>query len=501
MLSAMRWRWAGRRQKALGALALVAALSAGSSAAASVAHTRASALPAQGTSAGLNWQPCADGECATLQVPLDYSHPKRKSIDVALFRIPATDPSRRIGSLIMNPGGPGEPGTEFLRMAAPAIPAEIRARFDVIGIDPRGTGGTIPVDCHSNLANFVAQDVTPDTPAERTKVDNAFKQFARACGQNNRGVLPFISTENTARDMDRVRQALGDAQLTYVGLSYGTYLGTLYANLFPKNVRAMVLDGAVDPKLNGVQFVRAQAVGFEQSLDSFLSQCSQDPSCPFSNGGDAAGAFDRLAAQVHAQPLVAPNGRTLGPGEFYYAVPQALYSGANGYQQLADALAAAQQGDATKLLALSDEYTGRHPDGTYDPLLQSYMAISCVDGPRIGDANAFRAAEPKLRAAAPRFGVAELNQYLACAYWPVRPVKRSASLRAEGAPPIVVVGTTHDPATPYNSAEALSKDLSSGDLVTVEGTRHTAFLFNGCVQGVVTTYLSDLTAPPPGTRC
>jgi pimeloyl-ACP methyl ester carboxylesterase len=436
-----------------------------------------------------------------LRVPRDYAHPKGKTIEVALLRMPATDPSRRIGSLLMNPGGPGAPGTQFVQQAAPAFPAELRARFDIIGFDPRGTGGTMPVDCHSDLDTFVAQDVTPDTPAERKQVDGVFKEFARACGRFNRDVLPYISTANTARDMDRIRQAVGDDQLSYIGLSYGTYLGALYADFFPKKVRAMVLDGAVDPRRNGLQFIRDQAVGLEQSLDTFLTRCSEDPACPFFNGGDAAGAFDRLAAQIDAQPLPAASGRMLGPGEFDYGVIQTLYAGDAGYSRLVDALGAAQQGDPAKLLALADEYTGRHDDGTYEPLLQSYTAISCLDGPRVGDVKAFRAAEPKLQAAAPRLGVAILNQYLACAHWTVPAVKRSGSLRAQGAGPIVVVGTTRDPATPFKSAEALSKELSSGVLLTVDGTRHTAFPLNGCVNDVVTRYLTELSPPPAGTRC
>ena len=454
------------------------------------------------TTSGLDWQPCGTGaECASLAVPLDYAHPKRKTIGVAVLRLPASDPSRRIGSLFMNPGGPGASAAEFVRQVAPALPAEIRARFDIVGVDPRGTGGTVPVDCHSNLDVFVAQDVTPDTPAERRQVDGTFKDFARTCEQNAREVLPFLSTENTARDMDRVREAVGDAQLTYVGESYGTYLGSLYANMFPKKVRAMVLDGAVDPKLNGFQSVRTQAVGFEKSLDAFLAQCSQDPACPFFNGGNAAGAYDRLEAQIDSQPLSGPNGRTLGPGEFSYAVPQALYGGENGYRQLAEALAAAQHGDETPLLALSDAYTGRHEDGSYDPLLQAYTAIGCLDGPSIGDTKAFQTAEPKLRSAAPRMGVSLLNQYLVCAHWPIPTVKRPGSLQAKGAPPIVVIGTTHDPATPFKSAQALSKELSPGVLLTVDGTTHTAFLRNGCVNDVVTRYVTELASPPAGTQC
>jgi pimeloyl-ACP methyl ester carboxylesterase len=453
----------------------------------------------------LLWNRCGDGdECAKLTVPLDYDHPDNgRTIKVALLRVPATDKKKRIGSLLLNPGGPGAPGTQFARDFASMVPAKLRQRFDIVGFDPRGTGGTSPVKCESNLDGVFSADYSPDTQAERTDLDNRLQQLAQSCEARSGDLLPYVSSESTVRDMDRIRQAVGDKKLTYVGYSYGTYLGTLYAKMFPTKVRALVLDGAIDPNLGGLEVSLEQAMGFEQSLDAFLTQCGQDRRCAFFNGGDAAGAFDRLAAQVDAQPLPARNRRTLSGGEFDLGVAQALYLGEEGYSRLEEALAAAARGDGEPLLALSDEYTGRQPDGTYDSSQPAFWAIGCRDGPSIGGADAYQAAESQFRAAAPRVGVALLNAGLVCAYWPVPPVPSVAPVQIDGTPPILVIGTTNDPATPLKWAQGLAQDIPSGVLITVEGTQHTAFVtaFNSCVDDHVVTYLVGLQPPPNDLRC
>ncbi len=453
----------------------------------------------------LAWQKCEGGECAKLKVPLDYDHPDDgKTIKVALFRSPATDPKHRIGSLVMNFGGPGAPGVEFARAFKNALPDELRARFDLVGFDPRGSGDTIPVKCEDDLDDVFHLDYSPDTPDERAGLYAGMQQLAQSCEQRSGAFLPYLSSLSTVRDMDRIRQAVGDQKLTYVGFSYGTYLGALYAKLFPTKVRALTLDGAIDPDLSALEIGAQQAQGFEHSLDAFLAQCSQDNRCPFYNAGDAAGAYDRLAAQVDAQPIPARGGRSLGPGELFFGVVQALYTGQEGYAQLEQALAAAQRGNGSKLLALSDEFTGRNDDGTYATLQEAFWGIGCLDGPSVvGGPDAFQAAEPQFRAAAPRLGVGLLYATLVCAYWPVPPVPSMAPITVDGTPPILVVGTTGDPATPLQWAEALSKELSSGVLLVAEGTQHTAFVtaFNRCVDDAVVKYLVDLTPPVSGTRC
>jgi pimeloyl-ACP methyl ester carboxylesterase len=461
--------------------------------------------PASAPSPKLDWKACAQGsECAKLTVPLDYENPNNgKTIKVALLRVRATDPKKRIGSLLLNPGGPGAPGAEFARDFATVLPEELQNRFDVVGFDPRGSGATAPVKCQDNLDGVFAADYSPDTPAERADLAARLQHLARSCEERSGNLLPFVSSESTVRDMDRIRQAVGDKKLTYVGYSYGTYLGTLYAKLFPKKVRALVLDGAIDPNLSAVEIGSEQAGGFERSLDAFLANCSANRRCPFYNAGDSAGAFDRLAAQVDAQPLTAGDGRTLGGGEFDLGVAQALYSGRYGYARLERALAAAARGDGERLLGLSDEYTGRHDDGSYDSSQPAFWAIGCRDGPAVGGPEAYEAAEAQFRAAAPRVGVALLNAGLICAYWPVPPVKSVAPVRIEDTPPIVVIGTTNDPATPLKWSQGLAGEISSGVLLTAEGTQHTSFVTadNTCVDDKVVAYLVDLQPPPNDTKC
>jgi pimeloyl-ACP methyl ester carboxylesterase len=468
------------------------------------ATTQASPATAPATAPKLDWKSCSDGsECAKLTVPLDYEHPGNgKTMKVALLRVRATDRKNRIGSLLMNPGGPGAPGTKFARDFASILPDEITKRFDIVGFDPRGSGETSPVKCEDNLDGVFSADYSPDTPAERADLDTKLQQLAQSCEARSGDLLPYVSSESTVRDMDRIRQAVGDKKLTYVGYSYGTYLGTLYAKLFPKKVRALVLDGAIDPNLSAVEIGSEQAGGFERSLDAFLANCSANRRCPFYNAGNSAGAFDQLAAQIDAQPLAA-GGRTLGGGEFDLGVAQALYSGRAGYPQLEQALAAALRGDGARLLGLSDEYTGRHDDGTYDSSQPAFWAIGCRDGPSVGGPDAYEAAEPQFSAAAPRVGVALLNAGLICAYWPVPPVKNVAPIRVDGTPPILVIGTTNDPATPLKWAQGLAGELSSGVLLTAEGTQHTSFATagNSCVDDKVTRYLVDLQPPPNDTKC
>jgi pimeloyl-ACP methyl ester carboxylesterase len=277
----------------------------------------------------------------------------------------------------------------------------------------------------------------------------------------------------------------------------------LYAKLLPKKVRALVLDGAIDPNLSGVEIGREQAMGFEGSLDAFLDNCSRNSRCPFHNGGDSAGAFDRLVARVDAQPLPADDGRVLGGGEFDLGVAQALYAGRAGYPQLQQALAAAERGHGDRLMDLSDQYTGRRRDGTYDSSQPAFWAIGCLDGPIIGGPDAFQAAEPEFRAAAPRVGVSLLNAGLICAYWKVPPVENPAPIQVDGVPPILVIGTTNDPATPLKWSEGLASEISGSSLLVVEGSQHTAFVtaFNGCVDDKVVRYLVDLEPPPNGTKC
>ncbi len=449
----------------------------------------------------LKWRSCSGGECAKLSVPLDYAQPEGQQIKVALFRIRALDRSRRIGSLLLNPGGPGASGVEFVRQAALALPLRLRQRFDLVGFDPRGTGGTIPVNCRANLDRHFALDLSPDDTDERAVLARRMNRLAQDCERHNREILPHISSLDTVQDMDRIRAALGDDKLTFVGFSYGTYLGALYADLFPARVRALVLDGAVDPQLDKLETNLQQAAGFEASLATFLEWCSERRRCAFHNDGDAAAAYDRLSAEIDARPL-AVGDRRLGPGEFDLGVVSALYSGEFAYETLADALAAAAAGDGEPLLSEADSYSGRRDDGTYDHSQEAFWAVGCVDGPNFDGAAGYAAAEPAVQAVAPRVGISTLNYDLVCGYWKVPPNSRTGPLDAAGAPPILVIGTTGDPATPVQWSEALAGELASGVLLVVDGTTHTSFLsLNSCVDDVVVRYLIRLVPPAPSTTC
>lgn len=465
----------------------------------------AGAATANPTAAGrgpkLDWHDCDGGECAALAVPLDYANPgDGRTIDVALFRVRALDSDRRIGSLLLNPGGPGASGVKFARSAVYALPLALRERFDIVGFDPRGTGGTRPVKCRRNLDSLVGLDLSPDSVEERAALDEGMAALARDCERRNRKILPYISSQSTVRDMDRIRDALGDEKLNYVGFSYGTYLGALYADFFPNRVRALVLDGAVDPQLGKLEVNVQQAIGFETGLSTFFDWCADHRSCAFRGDGDPSAAYDRLAATIDEKPLRVGS-RRLGPGEFDLGVVASLYDGSAAYATLADALAAADDGNGALLLAEADAYTTRNDDGTYSNELEAFWAISCLDGPRLGGPEAYAAAEPQAQAAAPRLGVNNLNYDLVCAYWPVPPVASPGPVDAPGAPPILVVGTTGDPATPLPWSQALAVELSSGVLLQAEGTAHTSFLSNDCVDRAVVRYLVRLVPPKPDTTC
>jgi len=452
----------------------------------------------------LQWRACRGGdvECAQLTVPLDDTNPNdARTIDLALTRVPALDPDRRIGSLLVNPGGPGVPGAGFASEIAGELPAGIQDRFDIIGWDPRGTGRSAGIDCNDDLDGMYALDWDPDTSAERRALEQATRAFVDSCVRATGDRLRFVSSDRTARDMDRIRAALGDEKLTYLGFSYGTYLGAQYAAQFPQRVRALALDGAVDPALDAAAAQVEQAAGFEHSLDLFLEDCAQREDCSFHGGDDPAAEYDALRARVDDHPVATDDGRALNGTLFDIGVAQLLYDGEDSWSSLADALAAVQRGDASDLVYYSDLYTGRDDDGTYDDIQGSFLAIGCADGPPMGGVAGVRAIEEQAAAAAPRLGRSIVNNSLACAFWPVEaaPV---AALHAPDAAPILVLGTRNDPATPVKWARGLADELGSAALVTVGGARHTAFASgNRCVDRVVARYLVELDVPRDGKRC
>jgi len=451
------------------------------------------------------WKGCGTMfQCSTLDVPLDEHDAAAGTVTLSLTRTRATGPSsRRIGSLLVNPGGPGASAVDFLTQAYTDIPAAVRARFDLVAFDPRGVGHSAPVHCESTaeLDRYFHLDPAPTDAAGVKAIDDGNRKLAAGCAQHSGRVLPHVSTVEAARDMDRVRAALGDQKLTYLGYSYGTSIGAAYLDRFPTRVRAMVLDGALDPTLSWDQLLAGQSKGFDLALKAFLADC-QAKACAFraATSGDLVAAYDRLAARVKAQPLPGDATRTVGAGEFSLGVEAGLYSKANGWPAIATALAEAQRGNGKILLALSDSYLERSPSG-YANVSEANFAVNCIDRPWPRHDAPYLALAKQVGKNYPRFGPSIALSGLGCAVWPVRPVSTPRAVRGKGSPPIVVVGTTRDPATPYVWAQGLAKQLASGVLLTHEGDGHTSYRTSApaCLTDPVNRYLLTAIAPPATT--
>jgi pimeloyl-ACP methyl ester carboxylesterase len=435
-----------------------------------------------------------------LTVPLDYSHPRGRTLHIAVIRQQSSGSHE--GSLIINPGGPGVSGVTFESEAAPAF-SQLTDHYDLVSFDPRGVGQSDPIRCltPAQLDTFVNTDPVPHNAAEHAQIIAQAKLFANACFARNGNYLEHVGTIDAARDMDVLRAALGDAKLTYYGGSYGTYLGAKYAQLFPTHIRAMVLDGAINPDESVTSANLVQAEGFETNLQDFLAACVQSGSCPL--GSTTAGALAglrALEASITATPLIV-NGRELGAGEFFEGLANALYTPLD-WPQLWAALGDAKNGDGAALLASADSLTERNPNGTYSNLIESNMAIDCVDRPSPRSVTAYDQYANAFAKLSPDFGAAIEYGTLPCAFWHVPPVEQVHPVTAPGAPPILVIGNTRDPATPYVAAQALAKQLSSGVLLTFVGDGHTAYLrHDSCIDAAVKSYLDSLVTPAVGTRC
>ncbi len=449
--------------------------------------------------APLSWHGCDEGECATLVVPLDYRRPDGPTIDLAVARKVATDPRRRIGSLVLNPGGPGAAALSFPAYAASELPREITSRFDIVAWDPRGSGQSTHVDCGERLDYLFRPDSAPDDPTELTALEDAAHRFMNACVAKSGRLLRHISTDDTVRDLDTLRVALGEDRLNFLGLSYGTVIGGGYATAFPHQVRTMVLDGAVDPSLPIEDLVVQQAKGFDAGLAAFFAWCTKR-TCSFARGSDPASAYAAIAATVDAHPLDA--GRDLfGPTQFDIAAAALLYGGDLGYRTLAQGLHDVQRGSPGVLRNAYNEYVGRI-GLTYDTEWPAFITISCADGPNLAVAGT-EALQRRAAAEAPTFGASTVGLGYPCSYWPY-PEAHHGPYRfsAAGAPPIVVVGTDGDPATPVAWASGLASQLAGSRLVTVTGSTHTSSLYgNQCLEALLTRYFVDRVPPANGSHC
>ncbi|GGX65007.1 alpha/beta hydrolase [Streptomyces fructofermentans] len=502
---------------------LVSACSAGSStsSASPAGSAGLSALPGPTPSALLpyygqrpNWRPCGvpGFECATLKAPLDYGDPAKGDIRLAVSRKKATGPGERLGSLLVNPGGPGGSAVGYLQSyAGIGYPAEVRARYDMVAVDPRGVARSEPVECLSGreMDAYTQTDTTPDNARETGELVDAFKTFAEGCGRHSAKLLPHVSTVEAARDMDLVRAALGDEKLTYVGASYGTFLGATYAGLYPDRVGRLVLDGALDPSLPARTLNRDQTAGFETAFQSFAKDCVRRADCPLGGRGTSPEQVGKnlkaFFRKLDADPIDAgdADGRRLGEALATTGVIAAMYD-EGAWPQLREALTSAMKDkDGAGLLVLSDSYYERDAEGKYSNLMFANAAVNCLDLPAaFSSPEAVEDGLPAFEKASPVFGEGLAWASLNCAYWPVAPSGGPHRIEARGAAPIVVVGTTRDPATPYRWAESLASQLSSGTLLTHEGDGHTAYgRGSACIDSAINQYLVAGTPPKDGKRC
>ena len=454
----------------------------------------------------LQWSSCESGnECADLQVPLDYADPTGETIDISVLKVPAARPEQRLGSLVVNPGGPGAPGTTYAAAADSVFGQRLTDSFDIVGFDPRGTGGSEPVDClsDSDLDGLLAADPDPDSPAEQAALLDLLDRFFTGCVERSGGLVGHVTTIEAARDMDVLRAALGDGQLDYLGASYGTKLGATYADLFPERVGHLVLDGAVDVSLGSRQLSLDQAAGFERALRSYVQNClDSTDSCFLGDTVDeGVAAISDLVARIDAEPLPAGD-RELTVGNAFYGIVAPLYN-RDYWFLLSAALRSAQGGNGAQLMQLADLYASRGSDGGYsDNSSEAIYAINCLDDPYAIPASEVPGQYAAFEAASPTFGRVFAWGLVNCGDIEVASSEPARDIRAAGADPIVVVGTTRDPATPYEWAEALAAQLESGVLVSRDGDGHTGYhVGNTCVDEAVEGYLVDDVVPEAGLSC
>ncbi|MDH6220052.1 alpha/beta hydrolase [Streptomyces pseudovenezuelae] len=466
--------------------------------------------PSQAEGGGGTPSPLPGGDewqCATLKAPLDWDKPKGDTIGLALIRAKASgDKSKRIGSLVFNFGGPGGSGVTTLPAFGEDY-AKLRTRYDLVSFDPRGVGRSAPVECENDqqLDAYFQQDATPDDAAERTELLENTKKFNAACEKNSKKVLPQVRTTDAARDMDLMRQVLGDAKLHYFGISYGTELGGVYAHLFPKSVGRAVFDGVVDPTQNSEQGSLGQAEGFQLALDNFAKDCtSKAEDCPV--GDTAQDVKDRIAKllkDLDSKPIPGIFPRQLTQTAATNGIAQSLYS-KDFWEYLTEGLEQAYDGDGKTLMLLSDSMNGRSENGEYSNITAANIAINCADDKPRYTSDFVQEKLPEFRAASPLFGDFLAWGMVSCTGWAVAGAADHPDVSAAGSAPILVVGNTGDPATPYEGARKMVDALGKGVGVelTYKGQGHGAYdSKNKCVQSAVNGYLLDGKVPAAGTVC
>ncbi|MHC5795136.1 alpha/beta hydrolase [Lacisediminihabitans sp. FW035] len=457
----------------------------------------------------LKWKSCEGGDfqCATARAPMDWKNPATKSIDLALIRKPATGTA--LGSLLVNPGGPGGSGYDFIRDSLDyAVDAKLQQNYDIVGFDPRGVNKSSAVKCYQDPADMDKYlfDVSPnpfgsDAWIADQRVSNT--AFGAACLKYTGDLLGFVDTDSAARDLDLLRATLGDKKLNYLGYSYGTLLGATYAELYPKKTGHLVLDGALDPATTSFEVGATQAQGFESALRAYIKDCETGKDCPFT--GSVSGAMTEIRSLLdglNASPLRNDDGRELSSSVMFNAIIFPLYNKSN-WSYLTQLFSSVMQGDPSVAFQLADSYFGRKADGTYkDNSTEAFIAINCLDYAAESTTDAsLRTDAAKLASLAPTLGP-QLSYDTSCASWPFQPTRTRGPIAADGSAPILVVGTTNDPATPYVWAKALANELQNGHLITYMGEGHTAYnKSNSCVNNAVDDFFVGGTVPTKDPKC
>ncbi len=455
----------------------------------------------------VSWESCEESfSCAMIEVPLDYNDPGRSSIEIAAIRSAATGNPQ--GTILVNPGGPGGSGVNIVKDSLDFVTSDrLREDYDILGFDPRGINRSSAVECYTDEEQDLArqESVPPDLPEEEllAVLTDEAAEYADLCAERTGELLGFVDTASAARDMDILRAVVSDEKLNYLGFSYGTQLGATYADLFPERVGRLVLDGAIDPSLSNEEITLGQALGFENAVRAYVADCQQGSACPYSGTvDDGVRQIQDLFDEVEREPLEARDGRLVPASTFVQGFILPLYDNAN-WPTLTQAVSAALDGDPTSMLYLADLSADRRPGGAYATnSTAAFLAVNCLDYPMTSDPAQMAADEQELVATSPTFGSFLAYGGVTCAPWAYGPVLEPAPLQAEGADPILVIGTTGDPATPYAWSTALADQLDSGVHVTWEGEGHTAYgRSNDCVLDLVDSYFVDGTVPEDGTRC